>query len=185
MALRLCCWLVGGPSKFNKEAVLVSRLTDDPLWGGRNKPAIMTTAHCQRQNSDRSGSGCYCPHLWLMPVLLPIHIRQPHARHQKLVKNLALLIIVYRSINQSINQMNWPIGRGPKVKIGRINKILWIQLGLYIRKPGEKSLTQKKLILMRGIALEKNGPCSWENEVKISKKRKMAKNHFSRSYFGS
>ena len=77
------------------------------------------------------------------------------------------------------------IGWGPKVKIGQINKILWIQLGLYIRKPGEKSLTQKKLILMRGIAFEKNGPCSWENEVKISKKRKMAKNHFSRSYFGS
>ena len=77
------------------------------------------------------------------------------------------------------------VGRGPKVKIGQINKILWIQLGIYIRKPGEKSLTQKKLILMRGIAFEKNGPCSWENEVKISKKRKMAKNHFSRSYFGS
>ena len=38
---------------------------------------------------------------------------------------------------------------------------------------------------MRGIALEKNGPCSWENEVKISKKRKMAKNHFSRADFGS
>ena len=55
----------------------------------------------------------------------------------------------------------------------------------YIRKPGGKSLTQKKLILMSGIALEKNGPCSWENEVKISKKRKMAKNHFLRSYFGS
>ena len=68
------------------------------------------------------------------------------------------------------------LGRGPKVKIGQINKILWIQLGLYIRKPGGKSLTQKKLILMRGIALEKNGPCSWENEVKISKKRKMVKN---------
>ena len=77
------------------------------------------------------------------------------------------------------------IGRGPKVKIGRINKILLIQLGLYIRKPGEKSLTQKKLILIRGFAFEKNGPCSWENEVKISKKSKMAKNHFSRSYFGS
>ena len=77
------------------------------------------------------------------------------------------------------------IGRGPKSKNGQIKKILRIQLGLYIRKPGEKSLTQKKLILMRGIALEKNGPCSWENEVKISKKRKMAKNHFSRSYFGS
>ena len=77
------------------------------------------------------------------------------------------------------------VGWGPKVKIGQINKILWIQLGLYIRKPGEKSLTQKKLILMRGIAFEKNGPCSWENEVKISKKRKMAKNDFSRSDLGS
>ena len=62
------------------------------------------------------------------------------------------------------------VGRGPKVKISRINKILRIQLGLYIRKPGKKSLTQKKLILIRGIAFEKNGPCSWENEVKISKK---------------
>ena len=33
------------------------------------------------------------------------------------------------------------------------------------------------------LLLEKNGPCSWENEVKISKKRKLAKNHFLRSYF--
>ena len=72
-------------------------------------------------------------------------------------------------------EVRYTLGRGPKVKIGQINKILWIQLGLYIRKPGGKSLTQKKLILMRGIAFEKNGPCSWENEVKISKKRKMAK----------
>ena len=71
------------------------------------------------------------------------------------------------------NDGGCPLGWGPKVKIGQINKILWIQLGPYIRKPGEKSLTQKKLILIRGIALEKNGPCSWENEVKISKKRKI------------
>ena len=49
----------------------------------------------------------------------------------------------------------------------------------------KKVWPKKKLILMRGIALEKNGPCSWENEVKILKKRKMVKNHFSRSYFGS
>ena len=28
---------------------------------------------------------------------------------------------------------------------------------------------------MRGIALEKNGPCSWENEVKISKNAKWPK----------
>ena len=62
--------------------------------------------------------------------------------------------------------VEYRLGWGPKVKIGQINKILWVQLGRYIRKPGEKSLTQKKLILMRGIAFEKNGPCSWENEVK-------------------
>ena len=49
----------------------------------------------------------------------------------------------------------------------------------------KKKFDPKKLILMRGIALEKNGPCSWENEVKISKKRKMAKNDFSRSDLGS
>ena len=39
----------------------------------------------------------------------------------------------------------------------------------------KKSLTQKKLILIRGIAFEKNGPCSLENGAKISKKCKMAK----------
>ena len=48
------------------------------------------------------------------------------------------------------------------MKNGPIDKILRIQLGLYIRKPGKKSLTQKKLILIRGIAFEKNGPCSLE-----------------------
>ena len=73
----------------------------------------------------------------------------------------------------------------PKMKNGPIDKILRIQLGLYIRKPGKKSLTQKKLILIRGIAFEKNGPCSLENGAKISKKCKMAKNHFSRADFGS
>ena len=38
---------------------------------------------------------------------------------------------------------------------------------------------------MRGVAFEKNGPCSLENGAKISKKCKMAKNHFSRGDFGS
>ena len=40
------------------------------------------------------------------------------------------------------------------MKNGPIDKILRIQLGLYIRKPGEKNLAQEKLILMRGIAVE-------------------------------
>ena len=31
-----------------------------------------------------------------------------------------------------------PVGRGPKMKNGPIDKILRIQLGLYIRKPGKK-----------------------------------------------
>ena len=61
------------------------------------------------------------------------------------------------------------IGRGPKMKNGPIDKILRIQLGLNIRKPGKKSLTHKKLILIRGIAFEKNGSCSLENGAKISK----------------
>ena len=61
--------------------------------------------------------------------------------------------------------MQYALGRGPKMKNGRIDKKLKIQLGLYIRKPGKKSLTQKKLILIRGFAFEKNGPCSRENEV--------------------
>ena len=47
-----------------------------------------------------------------------------------------------------------PLGRGPKMKNGPIDKILRIQLGLYIRKPGEKNLAHEKLILMRGIAVE-------------------------------
>ena len=38
---------------------------------------------------------------------------------------------------------------------------------------------------MRGNCFENNGPCSRENEVEISKKCKMAKNHFSRADFGS
>ena len=54
-----------------------------------------------------------------------------------------------------------------------------------IHKKARESLTPKKLILIRGIAFEKNGPCSWENEVKISKKRKMAKKHFSRADFAN
>ena len=42
-------------------------------------------------------------------------------------------------------------------------------------------MTQKKLILIRGIAFEKNGLSRLEHEVKMSKKWKMAKNHLSRN----
>ena len=71
------------------------------------------------------------------------------------------------------------------MKNGPINKKLWIQLGLYIRKPGKKSLTQKKLILIRGIAVEKYGPSRLENSVKMLEKREMAGIHFLRVYSGS
>ena len=40
------------------------------------------------------------------------------------------------------------------MKNGPIDKILRIQLGLYIRKPGGKKLAHENLILMRGIAVE-------------------------------
>ena len=40
------------------------------------------------------------------------------------------------------------------MKNGPIDKILGIQLGLYIRKPGKTNLAHEKLILMRGIAVE-------------------------------
>ena len=40
------------------------------------------------------------------------------------------------------------------MKNGPIDKILWIQLGLYIRKPGKFYLAHENLILMRGIAVE-------------------------------
>ena len=55
------------------------------------------------------------------------------------------------------------------MKNGRIDKKLKIQLGLYIRKPGKKSLTQKKLILMRGFAFEKYGSCSKNAQRKFGK----------------
>ena len=53
------------------------------------------------------------------------------------------------------------------------------------KKAWKKKFDRKKMILIRGFAFEKNGPCSRENEVKISKKRKMAQNDFSRSDLGS
>ena len=40
------------------------------------------------------------------------------------------------------------------MKNGPINKILGIQLGLYIRKQEKFNLAHEKLILMRGIAVE-------------------------------
>ena len=40
------------------------------------------------------------------------------------------------------------------MKNGPIDKILRIQLGLYIRKPGKFNLAHENLILMRGIAVE-------------------------------
>ena len=46
---------------------------------------------------------------------------------------------------------SWPLGLGPKVKNGRINKIPRIQLHLW--KPGKK-FDQKKLILMSRVAFE-------------------------------
>ena len=55
---------------------------------------------------------------------------------------------------QFSSQVSRPLGRGPKMKNGPIDKILWIQLGLYIRKPGKFNLAHENLILMRGIAVE-------------------------------
>ena len=52
-----------------------------------------------------------------------------------------------------------------------------------------KAISAKKMIFFAfswlGHHVEKNGPCSRENEVKIFKKRKMAKNDFSGSDLGS
>ena len=62
------------------------------------------------------------------------------------------------------------------MKNGRIDKKLKIQLGLYIRKPGKKSLTQKKFILMRGFAFEKYGPCSKNAQRKGGKNIKNTQN---------
>ena len=171
-----------------------SKICDLFLWG------IFTHLHSDRQK----------PHVYRPPN--PPTTPTPPTRHPpvrmimlyQINDNLSFILCDFVTLN-TIFLLKWllhcksqintdkintsggksGVGRGPKVKISRINKILRIQLGLYIRKPGKKSLTQKKLILIRGFAFEKNGPCSWENEVKISKKRKMAKNHFSRSDFGS
>ena len=58
------------------------------------------------------------------------------------------------------------------MKNGPIDKILRIQLGLYIRKPGKKSLTQKELILMRGIAFEKMARVAWKMAPKYQQNAK-------------
>ena len=74
------------------------------------------------------------------------------------------------------------------MKNGRIDKKQKIQLGLYIRKPGKKVWPKKSWFWLGGLHLKNTARAQRmlkENEVKIFKKRKMAKNDFSRSDLGS
>ena len=83
---------------------------------------------------------------------------------------------------------NWWLGRGPKSKNGQIKKILRIQLGLYIRKPGKKIWPKKSWFWLGGLHLKNSARAQRmlkENLIKIFKKHKMAKNDFSRSDLGS
>ena len=77
------------------------------------------------------------------------------------------------------------IGRGPRQKNGKILTELSFFAVFNHKNDLEKVWKSRNEFKLVGFKVEKNGPCSRENEVKISKKRKMAKNDFSRSDLGS
>ena len=74
------------------------------------------------------------------------------------------------------------------MKNGRIDKKQKIQLGVYMRKLGKKVWPKKNSFWLGGLHLKNTARAQRmlkENEEEISKKRKMAKNDFSRSDLGS
>ena len=68
------------------------------------------------------------------------------------------------------------IGRGPRQKNGKILTELSFFTVFNHKNDLEKVWKSRNKFKVVGFKVEKNGPCSRENEVKISKKRKMAKN---------
>ena len=77
------------------------------------------------------------------------------------------------------------LGRGPRQKNGKILTELSFFAVFNHKNDLEKVWKSRNEFKLVGFKVEKNGPCSRENEVKISKKRKMAKNDFLRSDLGS
>ena len=77
------------------------------------------------------------------------------------------------------------LGRGPRQKNGKISTELSFFAVFNHKDDLERVWKSRNEFKLVGFKVEKNGPRSRENEVKISKKRKMAKNHFSRSDLGS
>ena len=77
------------------------------------------------------------------------------------------------------------LGLGPRQKNGKILTELSFFAVFNHKNDLEKVWKSRNEFKLVGFKVEKNGPCSRENEVKISKKSKMAKNHFSRSDLGS
>ena len=77
------------------------------------------------------------------------------------------------------------LGRGPRQKNGKILTELSFFAVFNHKNDLEKVWKSRNEFKLVGFKVEKNGPCSRENEVKISKNCKMAKNDFSRSDLGS
>ena len=77
------------------------------------------------------------------------------------------------------------LGRGPKRQNAKnVTELFFFTVFIHINDL-EKVWKSRNEFKVVGFKVEKNGPCSRENEVKIFKKRKMAKNDFLRSNLGS
>ena len=77
------------------------------------------------------------------------------------------------------------LGRGPKRQNAKnVTELIFFTVFIHINDL-EKVWKSRNDFKVVGFKVEKNGPCSRENEVKIFKKRKMAKNDFSRSNLDS
>ena len=85
----------------------------------------------------------------------------------------------------AVKLLLYGIGRGPRQKNGKILTELSFFAVFNHKNDLEKVWKSRNEFKLVGFKVEKNGPCSRENEVKISKKRKMAKNDFLRSDLGS
>ena len=65
-------------------------------------------------------------------------------------------------------------------------RLVWLYIHPWQKtKPRKKVWPPKKMILIRGIAFEKNGPCSWENKVKIQQKKPYGQTSLFEVRFGS
>ena len=102
-----------------------------------------------------------------LPTYLHPFIREHHSR--------ACLSMTFSFLMYCI------LGRGPKRQNAKnVTELIFFTVFIHINDL-EKVWKSRNEFKVVGFKVEKNGPCSRENEVKIFKKRKMAKNDFSRS----